>query len=447
MTVQILPGKPAGVMRVPPSKSMAHRLLVCAALARGASRVENVALSADIMATMGAMRALGAGMQYSGGNVAVDGAADTFLGEGSGRAADRAKEQSFGKITAPVDCGESGSTLRFLIPLFSLADGPVTFTGAARLFQRPLTVYEEMFREQGLVFAPGSESLTIQGPLRSGRYALAGNVSSQFISGLLFALPLLAGDSVIQVAPPFESRSYVELTRTAQAMFGVESRWQDENTLVVPGGQRYRPRQVVVEGDWSQAAVPAVIGAVCGGVSVSGLSQESMQGDKVILQILQRCGAEVGWREGLLTVAPGKAGLAAAGEVSLADCPDLGPVLCALALFCPGATKFVDAGRLRIKESDRIFSVESELKKLGGRLSSGADSIVVEGGGALLPNKTTISHNDHRVVMAIAVAAVCAGVPVTIEGAEAIQKSWPSFFEDLAEIGIHSEKESEARGG
>ncbi|MFV0413128.1 MAG: 3-phosphoshikimate 1-carboxyvinyltransferase [Oscillospiraceae bacterium] len=423
MIVGIQPCSLAGTIAVPPSKSMAHRMLICAALAGGVSAVRNLQYSLDISTTIAAMRQLGAQFAQTPNGQQVTGAAT---------------------LQAPkeaVFCAESGSTLRFIIPLFALTGQPVTFAGAARLMERPLGVYQQIFEGQGLPFAQQNGQLTLQGPLQAGNYALAGNVSSQFISGLLLALPLLAKSSTLRILPPFESSAYVELTRRAQALFGVHSEWQGEHTLFIPGGQAYTPANCTVEGDWSQAAVPAVLAAVRGGIAVAGLNADSAQGDRAALSVLQACGAEVGWQNGLLRVQPPAEGLHSPGEVDLAGCPDLGPILCTLALFCKGTTRFVNAGRLRIKESDRIATIEQELTRLGGHVSSGAGSIAVEGGFPLTGTGQACSHNDHRVVMALTAAALGAGVAVSIHGAEAICKSWPSFFDDFSALGADIQAE------
>ena len=355
-----------GVIMAPPSKSMAHRAVLCAALAEGTSHIRNLEFSKDIAATLAAAGQLCARVT-TGGNDAIV--------EGLGR---------FLPVEAPVDCCESGSTLRFLIPLASLT--------------------------------------------------LAGNVSSQFISGLLFALPLLGGTSTLHLLPPVESRSYIDMTRSVQAAFGVTSRWVDETTLEIPGGQAYRPCDYTVEGDYSQAAFPAVLGAVTGGVTLTGLAEPTLQGDAAILDILRRCGADFSRTEQGIVFR--KAPLHGT-DIDLADCPDLGPVLMVLGLFCEGQTVIRNAERLRIKESDRIEAMETELRKCGGVLSSAGGTITIEGcAGALhAPDGVLSGHNDHRVVMSLSVLALAAGLRLPIDGAEAITKSWPNFFTAIKPLG------------
>ena len=410
----------AGRIAAPPSKSMAHRAVLCAALAKGTSHLHHLAFSKDISATLGAAGRLCARVT-TGENDAVV--------EGLGR---------FLPVDAPVDCCESGSTLRFLIPLASLTGQEVTFTGRGRLMERPQSVYKTLYQQQGLRFEQGADRLTVEGALTPGEYELAGNVSSQFISGLLFALPLLDGDSTLHLIPPVESRSYIDMTRAVQAAFGVTSRWLDGNTLALPGRQHYRPCDYDVEGDYSQAAFPAVLGAVCGGVTVTGLSPDTLQGDAVILDILHRCGAQF-TREGD-TVTFAKAPLHGV-DIDLADCPDLGPVLMVLGLLCEGTTVIRNAERLRLKESDRIAAMEAELRACGGVLESEGGTITVHGCAEHLhaPEGILHGHNDHRVVMCLAVLSAAAGLPLTVDDAEAIQKSWPNFVAAIRPLGVEVE--------
>ena len=416
MTAYIRPGPPpSGVLAAPPSKSMAHRAVLCAALADGESRLTGLAHSQDIDATLAAAAALGAQVE---------------AGEGWARIAGAAPLQA---PAAPVDCCESGSTLRFLIPLAALTGRPVAFTGRGRLMQRPQSVYQELFASQGLRFEQEGDTLTVAGPLRPGCFSLAGDVSSQFISGLLFALPLLDGDSRLRLKPPVESRSYIEMTRASQSRFGVASAWLDEYTLAVPGGQAYRPRDMAIEGDWSQAAFPAALGVLAGDVTVTGLEPGTLQGDAVILDILRRCG-------GRAEAVPGgvrfqKSALHGT-KIDLADCPDLGPILMALGLLCEGETVIANAGRLRLKESDRIAAMEQELRKLGGQIESDGGTVTIRRSALHAPAGPLWGHNDHRVVMSLTVLAAAAGLPVQIDGAEAVAKSWPGFFAAVRQLGV-----------
>lgn len=419
----IEPGRLAGTAAVPPSKSAAHRAVVCAALAAGTSHIGNVEFSQDILATLGAAQQLGAKVERGEHELTITG---------------RGNADGFATITRPVFCNESGSTLRFILPLFSLTAQKVRFTGAGRLMQRPQEIYAQLFERQGLRFEQNEQGITIFGRLCPGTFTLPGNVSSQFISGLLFALPLLSGNSTLHLIPPVESRSYIDMTRSVQAAFGVQSHWLDENTLAIPGGQHYHPCDYAVEGDYSQAAFPAVLGAVCGGVTITGLAPETLQGDAAILDILRRCGAVfTRTAEGISFEKAPLHGV----DIDLADCPDLGPVLMVLGLLCEGTTVIRNAERLRLKESDRIAAMEAELRACGGVLESEGGTITVHGCADRLhaPAGVLHGHNDHRVVMSLAVLALSTGIPLTVDDAEAITKSWPNFFEAIKPLGAEVE--------
>ena len=396
VTIRPSPGGIGGVIAAPPSKSMAHRAVLCAALAVGRSHITHLEFSKDISATLSAAAQLCA---------AVDTGADDAAVQGLGH---------FLPLTAPVDCCESGSTLRFLIPIASLTGQPVTFTGRGRLMERPQSVYETLYREQNLRFEQSPAGLTVEGALTPGDYRLAGNI------------------------PPVESRSYIDMTRAVQAAFGVHSRWLDETTLLLPGGQQYHPCDYNVEGDYSQAAFPAVLGAVCGGVTITGLAPDTLQGDAAILDILRRCGAVFTRTGDSVTFA--KAPLHGV-DIDLADCPDLGPVLMVLGLLCEGTTVIRNAERLRLKESDRIAAMEAELRACGGVLESEGGTITVHGCTNRLhaPAGVLHGHNDHRVVMSLAVLALSTGIPLTVDDAEAITKSWPNFFEAIKPLGAEVE--------
>lgn len=431
MKIHISPSEVHGTVAAPPSKSMAHRAVICAALAHGRSRLHNLEYSKDITATVGAMRQLCA-------RIAADPADPATLQvEGLG---------GWATVTRPVDCCESGSTLRLLWPLFSLTNQKITFTGRGKLMQRPLSVYEQIAAEQKLRFArdPDAGTTSLWGCLRPGVYEVPGDVSSQFISGLLLALPLLDAGSVIRIAPPFESRSYVELTLAAMHSFGVTALWQNEYTLAVPGGQKYQPvEDYTVEGDYSNAAFFAVLGAVRGGVTVTGLAADTLQGDAAILDILARCGAKF-TRSG--DAVAFEAAQLRGVTVDLADCPDLGPILMVLGALAMGEMKLVNAGRLRIKESDRIAAMEAELRKFGVDITSTADTVTVRGttaAGLHPPAQPLAAHNDHRVVMSLTVLALAGGFAAEIEDAQAVEKSWPAFFEAAASLGA---KVSNANG-
>ena len=413
MLARIQPSRLQGSVTVPPSKSMAHRALLCAGLAAGTTQIQGILPSQDMEATCRALTALGASIARQGSLARVQGVAG------------RPKAPQ-----GPVDCGESGSTLRFLIPAFALASAPARLTGRGRLPQRPLGPYGTIFHGQGLPFAQDETGVSFQGPLAPGDYTLPGDVSSQFISGLLFALPLLPGDSHIRIQPPFESRGYVNMTLQVMDAFGVQAAFLDGLTLHVPGNQLFTAPAApfLVEGDDSQAAFFLTLDAILGDVSVAGLSPRSIQGDRVMGEILARCGH-----------VPGQPPRPLAPFVAdLGDCPDLGPILMTLGLFCQGESRLVNAGRLRLKESDRGTAMAQELSKLGGQASLAGDEIRIRQS-RLRPGPALSSHGDHRIAMALAVAALGARIPADIQGAEAVEKSYPDFWKDLAAIGARVE--------
>ena len=413
MLARIQPSRLQGSVTVPPSKSMAHRALLCAGLAAGTTQIQGILPSQDMEATCRALTALGASIVRQGSLARVQGVAG------------RPKAPQ-----GPVDCGESGSTLRFLIPAFALASAPARLTGRGRLPQRPLGPYGAIFHGQGLPFAQDETGVSFQGPLAPGDYTLPGDVSSQFISGLLFALPLLPGDSHIRIQPPFESRGYVNMTLQVMDAFGVQAAFLDGLTLHVPGNQLFTAPAApfLVEGDDSQAAFFLTLDAILGDVSVAGLSPRSIQGDRVMGEILARCGH-----------VPGQPPRPLAPFVAdLGDCPDLGPILMTLGLFCQGESRLLNAGRLRLKESDRGTAMAQELSKLGGQASLAGDEIRIRQS-RLRPGPALSSHGDHRIAMALAVAALGARIPADIQGAEAVEKSYPDFWKDLAAIGARVE--------
>ena len=424
MRICLFPGAVHGTVAAPPSKSMAHRALICAALAQGTSQIIGLASSQDMLATQDALRLLGAKLMQNEHGLFVTGA----------------RSVPFSALTQPVPCRESGSTLRFLIPLFSLTGAAVQLTGEGRLPQRPQSVYEALFLEKGLSFVQNEQGVLLHGALPAGEYTLNGSISSQFVTGLLFALPLLDCPSTVHITPPFESRSYANLTLQALSDFGVHASWQDDVTLSIPAPQTYKPCVYKVEGDYSQAAFFAVLGAVLGQVHITGLRLDSLQGDKAILDILKRCGAQFSANDHELCFF--KSDLHAT-VIDLADCPDLGPILMVLGLFCTGETVLTNAGRLRIKESDRIAAMESEIRKMGGEIRSEGDTVFVRSG-MLHAAQNLDSHNDHRIVMAMSIAALGAGVPVVLHGAQAVEKSYPNFFSDLASLGAKVEQDETA---
>lgn len=422
--VKIYSGTPHGSVKIPASKSLAHRAVICAALAEGTSHLQNLTLSNDIRATLNGMTALGASFRQT--------ADDAFDICGGGFPV------SDTDIT--VDCGESGSTLRFFIPIFSLCGRKVRFICHGRLPERPQTVYQEIFSQIGVEFAPFRDETSagweLNGSLTAGQYTVRGDISSQFISGLLFALPLLNGDSQLKILPPFESRSYVELTLQTLAQFGISADWLDDYTLHISGNQHYHAADHTVEGDFSQMAFFAVLGAINSSVEIRGLNPLSAQGDKKIVDIIRQMGGKITTLADGYIISPDKL---TACDIDLADCPDLGPILTVLAACADGETRLFNAGRLRIKESDRIADVECELARFGIVSHSTDSELYISGGNISGADAPCLSHNDHRIVMALSILATVCPQPTEIKQAEAINKSYPRFFEDLQNLGIKVE--------
>ncbi|HIW73134.1 MAG TPA: 3-phosphoshikimate 1-carboxyvinyltransferase [Firmicutes bacterium] len=414
--VRVSPSGIRGRLSPPPSKSAAHRALLCAALA-GGGEVRGVLDSQDMQATVGALPALGALPSWKGETVALAPAAPPP------------------GAPAVVDCGESGSTLRFLIPLFAAKGLPAVFTGRGRLPERPLGVYGDCLPPHGVALeGPGggrSLPLRVSGRLRAGRFSLPGDVSSQFVTGLLLALPLCGGESEIVLTTPLESAAYVTMTVEAMARAGVRA----ERTPAgwrVPGGQRYRPHSETVEADWSQAAFLLAAGALGGEVRLTGLNPASSQGDREALALFRRFGASVEeTAEGLICRRAPLHGI----EIDASQIPDLVPVLAVTAALAEGTTRITGAARLRLKESDRLAAVAHCLRLLGGRVEEQADGLTIEGQARLPGGAAVPGCNDHRIVMSMAVAALGCEKPVTITDAGSVRKSWPSFFTDFQKIG------------
>lgn len=396
MIVKIYPSEIKGHIDAPPSKSALHRLMICAALAGGTSTISNVSDSQDILATSDCLRALGACIHDDSDRKIITGIDMTTVGKAS-PVLDRTANT---KEEIVMECRESGSTLRFMIPVAAVTAKAAAFRGSSRLMERPLAEYESLFKERGLLFDRSGGALHISGPLSGGVFRLAGDVSSQFVSGLLFALPLLEEDSIIALDKPPVSSPYIEMSLQALETFGVKAGWKDDRTLSVPGRQRYVPKDIRTEGDWSNASYFLAMGA-----GVRGLDAESLQADKVCSGLLKQLDA-------------------GSAELDIRKCPDLGPLLMAYAAMKHGAVLH-GTDRLKIKESDRSAVMKEELSKFRTRVEIGDDVVKVYPG-AREPAEILRSHNDHRIVMALTVLCSCFGG--TIEGAESVSKSFPDFF-------------------
>lgn len=392
MKVTIKKGIPCGTVTAPPSKSMAHRLLICAALANGTSTISNVAISDDIKATIGALKSLGADIQINGSAVTVTGPLNN-------------------QNPDTINCNESGSTLRFMIPLCLLKGTDIRLCGTKRLFSRSLAVFETLCRERGFAFVQDSAGVTVNGRLESGVYRVRGDISSQFISGLMFALPNLNGDSVIEIENTLESAPYIDLTTQALSQFNVKT--LRENNKIYISHSTFTPCNESVEGDCSNAAFFDALNLMGGSVKVLGLDPNTLQGDYIYKDYFNEI------KNGCPTL-------------DISDCPDLAPILMAAGAASNGVT-LVGTRRLKIKESDRGAAMASELKKMSVDVKISENTITV-GHGIQPPADTIYGHNDHRIVMAMACLMTKTGG--TIDGAGAVCKSMPDFFEKLRTLGV-----------
>ena len=394
MIATFTPCKLAGTIEAPPSKSMVHRYLIGAALSKEICTLSGVDYSEDILASIDCLKALGAGIAIDADRVTVD-------------------PSGFMQAENPVlECRESGSTLRFFIPLALCLGKSVTLRGSQRLLERPLGIYEDLCLEKGFEFCKSNDSVTVCGKLESGAYELRGDVSSQFITGLIFALLYLGKDSVIRIIPPFESRSYINLTISALKSFGANVDFTDEYTIHIKPSQMhaYSGR---IEGDYSNAAFLDAFNHIGSRVCVDNLNPESLQGDRVYKSYFQQISAGT-------------------PTLDISDCPDLGPILFALASMKNGAV-FTGTERLKAKESDRGLAMHEEMKKLGGGLIFGDNMITVPKQNLQYQGVPVSGHNDHRIVMAMSV--ILTKIGGTVEGAEAIRKSYPGFFDDIKQLG------------
>ena len=404
MIATIHGGALKGEIRAIASKSCAHRLLICAALSDAPCTVEIAELSADIEATAGCLSALGAEIKKIPGGYQVMPA-----------------DWSNGR-ECKLDCGESGSTLRFLLPLAARlpAGSKIHFDGRGRLPERPNTALIGAMRKRGVRVSNDYLPLTVEGPIESGLYELPGNVSSQFVTGLLLTLPALPGDSQIRFTTSVESGSYIGLTIDALKAFGIAV-YSVSGGYDIPGNQVFRsPGRISAEGDWSNAAFWLAAKALGSSIKVSGLNVDSAQGDRAVVKVLDSMRSPDGRLIGT--------------KIDASDIPDLVPILSVVATQAEGETVFYNAGRLRIKECDRLRAMRETLSALGANIEETADGLIVRGRTQLHGGKVD-SFNDHRIAMSMAVAATVADGEVIITGAEAVAKSYPAFWRDYRVLG------------
>ena len=402
-----------GEIQSPPSKSLSHRALICAALAKGTSTIKNIIFSDDIIATISALEQLGAKFDKSANKVIVHGIKKRL------------------PLSNLVNCNESGSTLRFLIPLFSLSNKKIQFTGKKTLLNRPLSIYEKIFKEDGNIFDINNDVITVNGSIKAKEYLLKGNVSSQFFSGLMFALPLLKENSTIVVEGKLESESYIDLTIDILNKYGIKIQ-KLQNNYFIEGNQSYSPFNYTVEGDFSQAAFYLVGGIISKYVKVTDLLHTSKQGDKAIIQFIKQMkGNVISLENGYIT----ESSKTLSTTIDLANCPDLGPIIALLACLSKGTTHIINISRLRLKESDRVFSTVSTLQSLGANIKTNKDKIIIIGKTSLKGGVTVDSFNDHRIAMMLSIAALRCENEITLTNANVVSKSYPAFYEDYKSLG------------
>ena len=398
MKVKILPSKTSGEVSAPPSKSFAHRYLIGSVLSCGKCVIKNIADSDDISATLSCIEQLG-------GSVTKDGNIVTVI---------PTNEKQI--ENAVFDCKESGSTLRFFIPVV-LATGAknCTFLGSERLLARGIKEYEKLFENSDVKIKSDEKSIEVNGTLSAGNYEISGEVSSQYTTGMLFALSRLSGKSTLKITGNAESRAYVDMTIKVLKDFGADITETEKNFFEINGKGRLSPGEFTVEGDWSNAAFLIALSRLVGTISVSGLNENSVQGDRFCTAAFDALDGEN-------------------AEIDLKDCPDLAPILFSYAAYKNGG-KFINTRRLRVKESDRANVMAEELKKFGANVKVYENSVESEKTQLKPPIVPLCGHNDHRIVMALSVLAAVFGAE--IDGAEAVNKSYPDFFRVIKKAGVN----------
>lgn len=413
-SVKIIPSKLQGEIKVPPSKSLCHRAIIAAGLSCGRSNIHNIIYSDDIVATCSGMKALGVEIIEDKDLITIDGS-------------------NFGdNIANEINCIESGSTLRFLIPISLLNSSPITFTGRGRLCSRPLNPYYQIFDNHNVSYSSKEGlPLTLQGSLKPGTFEMAGNISSQFVTGLMFSLPLLEGDSKIVINTELQSKGYVDLTIDILSRFGITIENNNYSEFYIKGGQKYTSTNYIVEGDYSQAAFWLAAGLLGGEIQCNSIDADSLQGDKAIVDIIKAMGGNITInKDRIITKVSKTKGI----TIDASECPDLVPILSVLASLSEGTTYIVNAERLRIKESDRLKAMATELNKLGAQVEERQDGLVIKGVRSL-KGGTVDSWKDHRIAMALSIAAIKCSEPVIITNSDSVNKSYPQFFKDYISLG------------
>ena len=429
MKIKIRPGKLNGTIEIPPSKSYSHRAVIAAALAENGkkSKIDNLKFSVDITTTTDIMENWGAEIERFESALEI-------IGNG-GKVAPRDKY---------VQCNESGSTIRFLIPVGITSENELIFDGKGKLVDRPLDSYYRIFDKQGLKYETtgGKLPLTVNGKLKPGNYEIDGNISSQFITGLLYALPLLEGDSKLIINKNLESKGYVDLTLEILKLAGIEIVNNDYKSFDIRGNQTYKPFDYTVEGDYSQVAFWIVAGIISANrdneVKCFHVNKNSLQGDREIIEIVTRMGAKLEIFDDYVIVKPSKT---KGTVIDISQCPDIGPVLTVLAALSEGETRIINGERLRIKESDRITSIKTELNKLGANVVEEGDSLIIQGVEGFTGGVTVNAWNDHRIAMSLAIASTRCEKEIILEEAESVRKSYPHFWDDFVKMGGEIEKD------
>ncbi|PRR77993.1 3-phosphoshikimate 1-carboxyvinyltransferase [Clostridium liquoris] len=418
--IKIFPRKLRGSINIPPSKSLAHRAIIAAGLAKGESIIENIAYSKDILATIHGMKNFGVCINE--------------INKDNNRALDIKGVSRIEIQNSIVDCIESGSTLRFLIPIALLqGDREVTFTGTGKLPQRPLDEYYNIFRNENIFYQneKGNLPLRVKGKLKPGEFHLKGDISSQFITGLMFALPLLNGDSKIIITSKLESKAYVDLTMDILNKFGIKIENNLYREFYIKGNQSYLARDYKVEGDFSQGAFWLTAGAIGEEISCKNLNINSLQGDKEIINIIKSMGGIIDINHDFIKANPSELkGI----TIDASEIPDLVPILAVAGSVSNGVTKIINAKRVRIKECDRLHAIACELNKIGGDIEELEDSLIIKGN-KKLKGGVVDSWNDHRIAMALAVASIACEEPLIINNSEAVEKSYPNFWEEFTNVG------------
>ena len=429
MKIKIKPSILNGKIEIPPSKSYSHRAVIAAALAEGGkkSKIDNLKFSVDITTTTDIMENWGAKINREESSLEI-------IGNG-GKVVPKDKH---------VQCNESGSTIRFLIPIGITDENELIFDGKGKLVDRPLDSYYRIFDKQGIFYKNenGKLPLTVNGKLKAGNYEIDGNISSQFITGLLYALPLLDGDSKLTINKNLESKGYIDLTLEILKLAGIEIVNNNYKSFDIKGNQIYRPFDYTVEGDYSQVAFWIVAGIISANkdneVKCLHVNKNSLQGDREIIEIVERMGADIEIFDNYVLVRPSKT---KGTVIDISQCPDIGPILTVLGALSEGETRIINGERLRIKESDRITSIKTELNKLGANVAEEGDSLIIQGVEGFTGGVTVNACNDHRIAMSLAIASTRCEKEIILEEAESVRKSYPHFWDDFVKMGGEIEKD------